>query len=510
MEAYLGIDLGTSCVKIAFLSATGEILALGSSDIHLNLPAPGHAQQDPAEWWEAARLAIAQAKAACPEAEVRGVGISGQMCGSVLLDEDGELTDECIIWLDQRAEAENEEVKARLGLDRIIDVTANYPLVSYWAPKLLWLKKHRPEVYARTAHVLFPKDYLKYRLTGVYDIDVTDAAATGLFDTAKRRWDDALFEALDIRRSLVPEGLSESTDIIGTVTEAAAAFLGLPAGIPVVGSAGDQNCGAVGLGIVREGQVSSTIGTSGCVFSYSDSCVTDRQPRALLSYCHSVPGSWCVFGCTLTAGGALKWLRDTLFTGDERDYGFMTALAERAKPGAEGLVFLPYLNGERTPHPDPNARGVFFGLSMRHTRGDMVRAVMEGVAYSLRDTIEILREYGVPIREVRAAGGGAVSPLWRQIQADIFNARVVTTNVLEAPATGAAMMAAVGAGAFANLKEAADAIVRVETVTEPNPENVPLYDDFYETYRGLYDALAGLYEKQARKVARWSADPDAR
>ena len=500
MEVYLGIDLGTSCVKVAFVGVNGEIPALGSSDVELHLPAPGYAEQDPMEWWNGTRAAIAEARKACPDAEIRGVGISGQMCGSVLLDGAGELADECIIWLDQRASVENEEIKELIGLDRILDITANYPLVSYWAPKLLWLKKHKPEVYAKTEKVLFPKDYLKYKLTGVYDIDVTDAAASGLFNTAKRQWEDSLFENLGIRRSLVPDSLSESTDIIGYVTGEAAAFLNIPEGIPVVGSGGDQNCGAVGLGIVEEGLVASTIGTSGCVFSYSKECVTDREPRAFLSYCHSVPGSWCTYGCTLSAGGSLRWLRDTVFSGEEQNYDFMTSLAEKSLPGTEGLVFLPYLNGERTPHPDPNARGVFFGLSIRHTRGDLVRAVMEGVAYSLRDTIEIMRSKGIQVTEVRAAGGGAVSPLWRQIQADVFHAKVVTTNVKEAPATGAAMMAAVGAGAFSDLKEAAEAIIRTETVTEPSGRNVELYDGFYETYKALYPSLEVLFEKQAERI----------
>lgn len=504
MNVYLGIDLGTSCVKVAFLTENGEIPALGSCDVHLSLPAPGYAEQNPREWWTATREAVAQAKKKCPEAEISGIGISGQMLGSVLLDKEGELTDQCIIWLDQRADEENEEIKASLGLDKILDVTANYPLVSYWAPKILWLKKHKPEVYRKTAHILFPKDYLKYKLTGVIDIDVTDATGTGLFNTAKREWENDFFGKLDIGRNLVPDHVSESTDVIGKVTHEAAEFLDIPEGIPVVGSGGDQMCGAVGLGIVEEGKIASTIGTSGCVFSYSSKCVTDKEPRALLSYCHSVPGSWCVYGCTLSAGGSLRWLRDTVFEGGQRDYEFMTSLAEKSRPGSEGLIFLPYLNGERTPHPDPNARGVYFGMSIRHTKGDMVRSVMEGVAYSLRDTIEILREKGVQVKEVRAAGGGAVSPLWRQIQADIFSAQVVTTNVKEAPATGAAMMAAVGAGAFKNLKEAAEKIIKIETTTTPIKENVEIYDDFYETYQRLYDSLKDLYEIQAKKVEKWT------
>ena len=502
MEVFLGIDLGTSCVKAAFLDGNGEIKGLGSADINLSLPEPGFAEQDPREWWDGARIAIAQAAEQCRGAGIKGVGISGQMCGSVLLDKEGNLIDQCIIWLDQRAERENEEVKNILGMDTILDVTANYPLVSLWTPKLLWLRRHKPAVYGKIAHVLFPKDYLKWKLTGVLDIDVTDAPATGLFNTAKRTWEDDIFTKLDIDRSFVPAGASESTDIIGYVTAEAAEFLGIPKGIPVVGGGGDQMCGACGLGVVDTGIVSSTIGTSGCVFSYSPHCVIDRKPRALLSYCHSVPGSWCVFGCTLMSGGSLRWLRDTMMPG--AGYDEMTALAEKAQPGSEGLVFLPYLNGERTPHPDPNARGVFFGLSARHGRGELIRSVMEGVAYSLCDTVGILREQNVPVSEIRAAGGGAVSPLWRQIQADIFRTTVVTTNVVESPATGAAMMAAVGAGSFSSLKEASDAVVRITSRTEPNDFNMRVYEDYYETYRALYDSLQPHFTAQARKVERWN------
>ena len=506
MEVYLGIDLGTSCVKAAFLDRSGNITGLGSADISLELPHPGYAEQDPEEWWSASREAIARAKQQCPDAQIRGIGISGQMCGSVLLDKDGNVLDRCIIWLDQRAERENEEIKEILGIDTILNVTANFPLVSLWSPKLLWLRRHKPEVYTRIAHVLFPKDYLKWKLTGVLDIDVTDAPATGLFNTAKRTWEDPLFEKLGIDRSIVPAGASESTDIIGTVTRDAAEYLDIPAGIPVVGGGGDQMCGSIGLGIVDTGMVSSTIGTSGCVFSYSPHCVIDRQPRALLSYCHSVPGSWCVFGCTLMSGGSLRWLRDTLMP--DAGYDEMTAIAQKAQPGCEGLVFLPYMNGERTPHPDPNARGVFFGLSPRHGRAEMIRSVMEGVAFSLCDTVEILREMDVPVREVRAAGGGAVSPLWRQIQADVFRTEVLTTNVAESPATGAAMLAAVGAGSFHSLKEAADAIVKVTSHTEPIERNISLYADYYETYRKLYGSLQELYTIQARKVEKWTGASD--
>ena len=498
MKVYLGIDLGTSCVKVVFLNEQGDITAIGSCDVSLHMPKPGHAQQNPLEWWNAIREAVAQAKEKCSHAVVSGIGISGQMLGSVLLDEDKKLLDECIIWLDQRADEENDEIQELLGVDKILDVTANYPLVSYWAPKLFWIRRHQPELYAKIRYVLFPKDFIKFKLTGELNIDVTDATGTMLFDTEKRVWDYDLFDCMNIDRNLVPEHVSESTDIVGYVTKEAAEYLGIPEGIPVVAGGGDQMCGAVGLGIVSEGKVGSAIGASGCIFSYSKNCITDREPRALLSYCHSVPGSWCVYGCTLSAGGSFRWLKDVMFP----DYSFdeMTNMAGDAEVGSEGLIFLPYLNGERTPHPNPDARGVFFGLSIRHGRSEIIRSVMEGVTYSLRETIEILREKGILVNEVIASGGGAASKLWRQIQADVFKVKVITTNVKEAPATGAAMLAAVGAGAFTDLEEAAKYVVKRETITEPDPEHMNYYDKYYSIYQSLYPNLEKSWENLAKAV----------
>jgi len=512
MEAFLGIDLGTSAVKTVILDKAGHMLGEGSHDLSLSMPRPGFAEQNPEEWWQATVLATRQAAAACPPGTaVRGIGVSGQMLGSVLLDGNNRLMDSSIIWMDQRSSEEVEEIVEKLGMDPILDATANYPLVSYWAPKLLWLRKHKPEVYSRIHTVLFPKDYLKYRMTGAVDIDVTDATGTMLFNTGKRQWEWPLFDLLGIPRSIVPQKASESADVIGALSAKAADEMGLAAGIPVVGGGGDQMCGAVALGVVRPGVVSSIIGTSGTVFSYSESCITDRQPRAALSYCHSVPGSWCVFGCTLGAGSSYQWLRNTVFNdpGAQWDrkgmsaYEYMNGRAEEAVPGCEGLVFLPYMNGERTPYPDPFARGVFFGLSARHGLNEICRSVMEGVAYSLRDTIEILREYGVRTHEIRASGGGARSKLWLQIQADVFDADICTTNITETPSAGAAILASVGAGAFESVARAADAIVKVVSTTKPMAEQTKRYADYYETYRALYPALKDVYAGHARKVERW-------
>lgn len=512
MKGYLGIDLGTSAVKAVVLGEKGAILGKGSSALSYTTPKPGFAEQNPNDWWDGTVKAVHQAIASCgAKVQIAGIGLSGQMLGSVLMDRNGVADERCIIWMDQRASKQRDSIEQALGIDAILQETANYPLVSLWAPKLLWLRENDPERYSRIDKVLFPKDYVKYRLTGEYDIDVTDAAGTMLFHTAKRTWADGLFEALDIPRDFVPDSLSESTEVIGQVTKSAAQALGVPEGIPVVSGGGDQMCGAVGLGVVHSGVISSTIGTSGCIFSHSDSCITDYKQRALLSYCHSIPNTWSVYGCTLAAGGAYQWLRNTFFrndqvrwnTGDKSIYAFMDSQASNARPGCEGLVFLPYISGERTPHPDPHARGVFFGLSQRHEAGDVCRSVMEGVVFSLRDTVEILREYNIPVTQVRAAGGGAASPLWLQMQADIYGAQVLVTNVQEAPATGAAMLAAVGARGYTSVAEAADDVVKIVSECVPDSRNVQVYDDYYETYRALYPVLQGLYASQAEKVERW-------
>lgn len=507
MKSFLGIDLGTGGVRAVLLAHDGAVAGSGFGDIPLAIPAPGFAQQSPADWLKACVIAVRQAVASCKtKPAVAGIGISGQMLGSVLLDKKGAVLDDCIIWMDQRAGRERDQIEQELGIGYILDKTANYPLTSYWAPKLLWLQNNKPAVFEKIDKVLFPKDYLKYMLTGVLDIDVTDATGSMLFNTAKRAWEPELFDKLSLPRGIVPGRASESANIIGKLTVSAAETLGLQPGIPVVAGGGDQMCGAVGTGVVRPGVISSTIGTSGVVFSFSDACVVDRQPRAALSYCHSVPGKWCMYGCTLAAGGSLRWLRDTFFrdaaTKDKSAYAAMDELAASAQPGCEGLVFLPYLNGERTPYPDPDARGVFFGLSSRHGAGEICRAVMEGVVFSLRDTVEIIREYGSTVSEARASGGGANSMLWLQMQADIFDAVIAASNIAETPAVGAAMLAAVGTGHFAGVEQAADTVVKPVLLVEPDAQNVKIYEEYYATYRSLYPALKNSFRQQAETVKK--------
>jgi xylulokinase len=512
MKCYMGIDSGTSGVKAIVINEKGELLGVGYKECDLITPRPLWVEQDPRDWWAACEFAIKTAVAKSGRGmDIEAIGLTGQMLGNTMLDENLEPIGNCMIWLDQRATEERDFIEAQLDVDTMLGITANYNLTGYWAPKLLWIKKNRPDVFDKTRMVLFPKDYLKLILTGEPTVEVTDASGSFLMDMAKRDWSDKMFEICGLPKDIVPKKIYESCDVVGYLRESLAKDLGLKPGIPVVGGGGDQPAGGIGNGVYKEGVVSATIGTSGVVYAATSKVIADKQRRAALCFCHSAPQTWSLFGCTLAAGGSFKWLRDTMFSDAKQThsaqgkdvYELMTGMAAQARPASEGLTFLPYLNGERTPYPDENARGVFFGLSYRHGLNEICRSVMEGVTYSLRDTIEILREFDVEVNEVRASGGGAKSALWRQMQADIYNASVVTTNLEEGPSAGAAIMAAVGAGAYANVGEACDSIVKVVSRTEPLEKNVGLYEEFYQTYRALYPILKDTYAVQNHLVNKW-------
>lgn len=509
MNCFLGIDAGTSGIKAVVLDDAGIILGTGYRECNLITPKPGWVEQDPHDWWEACRGAVAQAvvRSGCGK-NVRSIGFSGQMQGCTLLGVNGEPIDKCMIWLDQRAAAQADMLNSRMDPKEILEETANFALPSHWAPKLLWLKENKPNIFEHIYKVVFTKDYLRYRMTGEIATEVSDASCSFLLDMKNRRWSDKMFKLTGLPRDLVPEHLLESQEVAGYLKKDLAAEWGLAPGIPVIAGGGDQPAGGVGNGVVKTGIIAATIGTSGVVFGCCDTPFIDEQRRAMYSLCHSVPEKYCFLGCTLGAGGSFKWMRDTFFNAEKEShkaagkdvYDYMTALAGKVIPGSEGLLFLPYLNGESTPHVDPDARGVFFGLSLRHDLGALCRSVMEGVTYSLRDTIEILRAFGVNINEVRAMGGGAKSPLWRQMQADIYNASVVTMNIEEGPAAGAAIMAAVGAGYFKSIQEACDTILKPVSVTDPINKNVRVYDEYYQTYRSLYVSLKKDFAEQARRV----------
>lgn len=512
MKYFLGIDSGTSGVKAIIVDEDGASVGVGYEELDVITEKPMWAEQNPNDWWDACSKAIKQAvHESGVGQEIFGIGVTGQMLGSTLLDKNKQPVGNCIMWLDQRAVDEVEWIKDTAGMDFLLEKTSNIPLTGYWAPKLMWLKKNQPELFDQIDQVIFPKDFIKFKLTGEISLEVTDCSGSYLFDVANRRWSDDMFELCGLPRDMVSDNVIESQDIAGYLRKDVAEALGLKAGIPVVGGAGDQPACGLGSGVYKEGIVSATVGTSGVVYAAANKPIPDVNQAAALSFCHSVPNTWCLFGCTLAAGGSFKWLRDTIFA-DERDamkkegkdvYTLMTDLASKASIGSEGLVFLPYLNGERTPYPDPYAKGVFFGLSYRHGLNEISRSVMEGVTFSLRDTIELLRDADVSVSEVRASGGGAKSKLWLQMQADIYDASIVTTNVSETGCVGAAMLAAIGAGHFKDAEEACSQVIKPLSVTEPDPDSVRIYEDFYATYRGLYGTLKESFARQAKIVEKW-------
>lgn len=512
MKYFLGIDIGTSGVKAIVVREDGRLAGVGYKELDLITDQPMWAEQNPSDWWQASKLSIIQAVRESGVGDrIFGIGVTGQMLGSTLLDKDLEPIGNCITWLDQRAIEEVAYIIKTGGMEFLLDRTSNIPLTGYWAPKLMWIKKNQPRVFERISQVVFPKDYIKYKMTGEISLEVTDASGSYLFDVAERNWSDEMFDLCDLPREIVSDDVIESQEIAGYLKADLAQEFGLTPGIPVVGGAGDQPACSLGSGVYKEGIVSATVGTSGVVYAAANKPIPDVKQAAALSFCHSVPGTWCLFGCTLAAGGSFQWLRDTIFAGQTdmisahggNVYDLMTELASQAQIGSEGLVFLPYLNGERTPYPDPYAKGVFFGLSYRHGLKEIALSVMEGVTFSLRDSIELLRDANVPVKEVRASGGGAKSKLWLQLQADIFNAPIIRTNISETGCVGAAMLAAIGAGHFKDAEEATNRIIKPIDITNPKPENVMIYEDFYQTYRSLYGTLKETFANQAKLVEKW-------
>lgn len=497
MECLLGLDIGTSGTKVALFEVGGGLLAAHTAEYPLYQPRPGWAEQDPADWWQATCSGIRQVLSAAgvkPTA-IKAIGLSGQMHGAVLLDAHGEVIRPAIIWCDQRSVAEAEAIADDLGQAKVIELTGNPALPNFTATKLLWVRRHEPENYRKIAKVLLPKDYIRYKLTGEFATEVSDASGTLLFDVAGRKWSDEMLDCLAINREWLPE-CTESAVVSGRVTPAAAGETGLACGTPVVGGAGDQAAGAVGNGIVEQGLVSATIGTSGVVFAATTRMVTDPLGR-LHSFCHAVDGLWHVMGVTQAAGGSLQWFRHTL--APDVSYDLLTEEAAEVPPGAEGLIFLPYLMGERTPHLDPFARGVFFGLSSRHDRRHLTRAVLEGVTFSLRDCLDLIIELGVDFDQVRASGGGARSRLWRQIMADVFNQPVVSVAASEGPAFGVAILAGVGIGLYPSVGAACRQCLQVSDPVVPQRETSRFYQMRYQLFRQLYQALKDCFTQNMQR-----------
>ncbi len=497
MKYLLGIDLGTSGTKTVLFSTDGEAVASAVVEYPLYQPQNGWAEQAPEDWWNAAvqttRSVISQS--GVDARSIAGIGISGQMHGLVMLDEKGDVLRKSIIWCDGRTGEECREITQAIGAQRLIEITANPALTGFTASKIMWVKKNEPHLYAQCAHILLPKDYIRYKLTGEFATEVSDASGMQLLDVPKRKWSDEVLAALDIDKALLGK-MYESCEVTGTVTQQAADLTGLHAGTPVVGGAGDNAAAAVGTGVVQNGKAFTTIGTSGVIFAHSDEVTIDPGGR-VHTFCSAVPGAWTVMSCTLAAGLSLQWFRNNFCPEEvsvasrmEVDpYYLMDIEADKAPIGANRLLYLPYLMGERSPLLDENARGAFIGLSAMHTKRDLLRALMEGVMYSQRQCLDILRGMGVSSSEMLASGGGGTSKVWRQMMADIYSLPVTTVQNREGPALGAAILAGVGAGIYPSVKQACERIIKTNPPQQPISENSRRYEPYYELYCSLYPAL---------------------
>jgi xylulokinase len=498
MSIYLGIDIGTSGTKTIAINERGKILAHAMATYPCYHPKPMWSEQDPDDWWDATVKTVRAVvkKAKLKSADVRAIGLSGQMHGSVFLDKQNRVVRRALLWNDQRTAAECAEIERRAGgRKQLIGMVANPALTGFTAPKILWLRNHEPKNFAKTTKVLLPKDEIRRRLTSEFATEVSDASGMLLLDVVHRRWSKELLSRLELDQSLLARCV-ESEEVTGRLTPEAAKKLGLSTDCMVVGGAGDCAAGAVGNGVVQQGVLSTSIGTSGVVFVHSDTPQVDPEGR-LHTFCHAARGKWHMMGVTLAAGGSLQWFRNALCEtvaalAKRRKIDMYDVLTEEAAVtpvGSEGLFFLPYLAGERTPHADPNARGAFVGLTLRHSRGHMVRSILEGVTYSLRDCLDVIEQQKVAVKQIRATGGGAKSSFWRQMQADVLGKTVVSMAADEGPAYGVALHAAVGAGEYNDITEACEATVKTRGQTKPNATARKQYDTGFPIYQKLYRSL---------------------
>lgn len=494
---WMGIDVGTGGTRVVLVDPKGnEVAAVTAPHQDMRMEHPMWAEQDPDDWERAAAIAIrsALAQAGARGSDVRGIGLSGQMHGLVILDRDGEVIRPSLIWCDQRSQPQVNFINSAIGKERVLELTANPVLTGFTLPKLLWVRDNEPQLFGRVRKMLLPKDYVRYCLTSEFATDVSDASGTALFDVAHRRWSFEMMDGLGLDRQILPE-VFESSDITGTVSVRGAELTGLVAGTPVVAGGGDQACGAVGNGIVRPGIVSCTLGTSGVIFAHMEQLAYDAAGR-LHTFCHAVRDKWHVMSVTQGAGLSLQWFRTQL--GGAATYDELMAEAATATTGSQGLFWLPYLMGERSPHLDPQARGGWIGITAKHTRADLIRAVIEGVSFSQKDCLDIIEALGVKVDSVRASGGGARSALWRQILADILGKRIVRLASQEGAAYGAALLAMTGTGEFGSVPEACDATIRESDCVLPRPAEAAIYSKAHEVFRTLYPALAPIYGQIAR------------
>jgi len=506
MAYYLGIDIGTSGTKALLMNAKAKVLATATAEHGIFAPKPGWSEQDPDGWWSAtvkATRAVVR-KARINARQIKAVSFSGQMHGLVITDKAGKVLRRSLIWNDQRTGKQCADIERAVGgRKKLIQLVGNPAMASYTLTKLLWVRENEPKVYDRIRHFLLPKDYIRLRMTGEYVGEVADMSGTLMLDQRKRKWSKPILDKFEIDADILPP-LVESDEPTGRVTKSAAKQLGLAEGTLVVGGGGDQQVGAVGNGVVAEGLTSATMGTSGVVFVHSRKYKTDPQGR-INTYCASVPGEYCMFGCMLSTGGSFQWFRNVLGAAEIAKakkrkcdpYELLTAQAAEAPLGCEGVFFLPYLTGERTPHADPLARACWVGISNRTTRNELVRSVMEGATYAMNEAVTLLRDRGLKIRQIRLSGGGARSDLWRQMQADIYGTTCVTINAEEGPAYGAALLAATGAGEFRNVREACKAGIEVTRTIKAKPKARARYAKLFEQYRRLYPALKNEFPRIA-------------
>lgn len=510
MKHLLGIDLGTSSVKIILIDQNGLLIRKETDSYTMQQPHPGWAEQDPEVWWQVTAATIDRIikHSGIDPKSIAGIGLSGQMHGAVFLNESKKVLRPSILWCDQRTGEECRWIEKEVRSDRWNRWVANKPLTGFTAPKILWVRNHEPSVYKQISHVLLPKDYIRFRLTGVLATEVSDASGTLLFDVVQRRWSKEMLDALDIPFEWMPD-VYESHVPSATVSHEIANSLGLNGDIPVVGGGGDQAAGAVGTGVVKGGRALVSLGTSGVVFSHSDQPLVDTKNH-LHSFCHAVEGKWHSMGVILSAAECLKWWKNNVGQDEERIakesarsvYDIMCEAADSAGFGSNGLLFLPYLMGERTPYADPDARGAFIGLTLRHSKAAMTRAILEGVAFALRDSLEIMKQLNIPIHEIRVTGGGAKSQLWRQILADVMGVEVVSLHADEGPAYGAALLAGVGSGLYHNIVDSCDNMIHVKSKIEPNHQRVRVYNDYYDCYRQLYGACQSHFHKLSQLERR--------
>ena len=504
MKYLIGIDLGTSGTKTVLFDENGNTIKSHMVEYPMYQPQNGWAEQDPRDWYNAAVQTLRAVTDGIDASDIAGIGISGQMHSLVMLDENNDVIRPAILWCDGRTAQECKEITDKVGYDRLIAITANPALTGFTASKILWVRKHEPENYARCRHIMLAKDYIRLMLTGAYATDVSDASGMQLLDIKNRCWSEEILEKLDIDPLLLNK-VYESPDITGYVTSAASKLTGVPAGTPVVGGAGDNAAAAVGTGVVTEGKAFTTIGTSGVVFAHTNEMHVDPKGR-VHTFCCAVPGQWHVMGVTLAAGQSLKWFRDnfcaeeiaTAKTMGVDPYYFTDKEAEQSPIGCNKLIYMPYLMGERTPHLDPDCRGAFIGLSAMHTKRDMTRAVMEGVVYSLGDCCEILKGMGVASEQMAACGGGGSSPLWRTMLSDTYNMDVTTVTSKEGPALGAAILAGVGAGIYPSVQEGCKRVIKIKTMQKPDLAKHEEYEKYYNIYTKLYTALKDEYKALAK------------